>query len=429
MSALEFAVWGAYLTSMSNYMGSAGLGYLIAWFFAIQGLVCLIMPALIGIVADKYIPPQRLLAICQLLAGSAMAGCWWLGYTSPQPSAVWFTVWFTVSSMFFMPTVALCNSVIFKLLRRRGEDTVSVFPRIRVFGTIGFIAAMLFVNCAGVGDNGLEFSLSGTNRFQFQYWQFLVSALLSVTLCVYSLTLPNVGVVTQPGNDTLFDRLGLRALSIFRSSRIVVFFIFSMLMGMCVKVTNGFSGPFITSFMADTRYAASFGAANATLLTSISQLSEALCILLVPLMMKRYGVKVVLTIAMVAWALRFGSFGLGNPGEGLWLLIFSMIVYGVAFDFFNIAGAIYLERETDRRYTASAQGLWMMLSNGVGASVGTVLAGYVIDHYCHWVPSPVNPKMSLLVGDWTAAWMIFAAFALITAIAFSICFHPRRIAR
>lgn len=426
MCALEFAVWGAYLTSMSNYLGSAGMGYLIAWFFAIQGLVCLLMPALVGIVADRYVAPHRLLSLCQLIAGMAMGCCWWMGYQSPHPSPLWFTLAFTISSAFFMPTVALSNSLIFRLLRRAGADTVSAFPRIRVFGTIGFIVAMLFVNCAGIDDGRLVMSLSGTNRFQFQYWQFIVSALISAVLSVYSLTLPDVGVNPQCGGESLYDRLGLGALSIFRSPQIVVFFIFSMLMGMCVKVTNGFSGPFITSFMADFEYAASFGASNATLLTSISQVAEAVCVLLVPFFMKRYGVKVVLTIAMLAWALRFGSYALGNPGDGLWLLIFSMIIYGVAFDFFNIAGAIYLEGATDKRFTASAQGLWMMLTNGVGASVGTVLAGYVIDYFCHWVPSPVNPKMSLLVGDWPAAWLAFAVFALITAVAFMITFRTAR---
>ncbi|MDE6321252.1 MAG: MFS transporter, partial [Muribaculaceae bacterium] len=419
-------VWGAYLTSMSNYLGSAGMGYLIAWFFAIQGLVCLVMPALVGIIADRYVPPHRLLAMCQLGAGVAMGCCWWMGFTAHEPSPLWFTLAFTISSMFFMPTVALSNSLIFKLLRRGGEDTVSTFPRIRIFGTIGFIVAMLFVNCAGIDDGRLVMSMSGTNRFQFQFWQFLVSAIISLVLCIYSLTLPDVGVNPHNNDESLYDRMGLKALSIFRSSQIVVFFIFSMLMGMCVKVTNGFSGPFITSFMADDGYAASFGAANATLLTSISQVAEAVCVLLVPFFMKRYGVKVVLTVSMLAWALRFGTYALGNPGDGLWLLIFSMIIYGVAFDFFNIAGAIYLEGATDKRFTASAQGLWMMLTNGVGASIGTVLAGYVIDYFCHWTPSPVNPKMSLLVGNWPAAWLVFTVFSLITAVAFVITFRAGR---
>ncbi|MDE6308823.1 MAG: MFS transporter, partial [Muribaculaceae bacterium] len=162
MCALEFAVWGAYLTSMSNYLGSAGMGYLIAWFFAIQGLVCLVMPALVGIIADRYVPPHRLLAMCQLGAGVAMGCCWWMGFTAHEPSPLWFTLAFTISSMFFMPTVALSNSLIFKLLRRGGEDTVSTFPRIRIFGTIGFIVAMLFVNCAGIDDGRLVMSMSGT---------------------------------------------------------------------------------------------------------------------------------------------------------------------------------------------------------------------------------------------------------------------------
>lgn len=423
MSLLEFAVWGAYLTSMSNYMGSAGMGGLIAWFFAIQGLVCLIMPAAIGIVADKYVSPSRLLGVCQLLSGLFMGGCWYMGYASPQPDKAVFTLLFTLSSAFFMPTVALCNSIAFKSLRKAGFDTVKAFPRIRVFGTIGFILSMLFVNFASTGDGAiLRFAMSGTDRFQYQYWQFLVSAVISFALFAYSFTLPKVETGGAGAADTLFNKLGLNALGIFKSRSILVFFIFSMLMGMCVKVTNAYAGPFITSFMADARYSASFGASNATLLTSISQISEALCVLLIPFFMKRYGVKTVLAISMIAWCLRFASFGLGNPGSGLWLLIFSMIIYGVAFDFFNIAGAIYLEKETDKSITASAQGLWMMMSNGIGASIGTVLAGSVVDRFCHWQKAASHPGMSFLVGDWPAAWFAFAAFALATAVAFMLSF-------
>lgn len=424
MSALEFGVWGAYLTSMSNYMGSAGMGQLIAWFFAIQGLVCLIMPAAVGVVADKYVSPTRLLGVCQLLAGIFMLGCWYMGYTADNPDKTWFTVMFTLSSAFFMPTVALSNTIAFKTLRQNGYDTVKSFPQIRIFGTVGFITAMLFVNCAYITDNGIGFALSGTDRFQYQYWQFLVSAIISLLLFIYSFTLPYLQVDKSGSNATIADKLGLNTFGIFRSRHILVFFIFSMLMGMCLKVTNGFAGPFITSFMATPLYATTFGAENATLLTAVSQASEALCILLIPFFLKRYGIKAVLIISMLAWSVRFESFALGNPGSGLWLLILSMVVYGIAFDFFNIAGAIYLERVTDKSITASAQGLWMTMANGIGASVGTVVAGYVIDHYCHWVPSPANPGMSLLVGDWNAAWSVFALFALATAVLFSILFRP-----
>lgn len=423
MEALEFAVWGAYLTSMSNYMGSAGLGALIPWFFAIQGLVCLVTPPVLGIIADRYISPTRLLPLCHLGAGAAMGVCWWLGYASAAPDKTMFTLMFTISSACFMPTVALCNSIAFRSLRLSGLDTVKVFPRIRIWGTIGFILAMIFVNFATVGSGHLRFAASGPDRFQFQCWQFLVSAILSVVLAAYSFSLPKIEIDGKHCRASLYDRLGLNALGILKQKPVGVFFIFSILMGMCVKVTNAYAGPFITSFMANPVYSGSFSAGNATLLTSISQASEAFCILLIPFFMKRYGAKAVLAISMVAWSLRFALFGFGDPGAGLWMLILSMIVYGVAFDFFSIAGAIFLERETDKSITASAQGLWMTATNGIGASVGTVVAGEVVDHFCHWQPSAEVPGMSFLTGDWAAAWLAFAAFAMVVGIAFMIVFR------
>lgn len=429
MSFLEFAIWGAYLTSMGNYLGNAGMGNIIAWFFAIQGLVCLVMPAFIGFVGDKYIMPQRLLCLCQIIAGSFMLGCWYLGYESQMPNKFLFILFYTLSTAFFMPTVALSNSVAFRLLRANGLDTVTAFPRIRVFGTIGFIMAMLFVNFAYLDNNHFGFSDTGTSRFQYQCWQFLTSAVLSYVLAFYALSLPKIALKPRNTNETVYKKLGLDALVIFRSVRIRLFFFFSILLGMCLKVTNGYAAPFITSFLNDDQYSKGFGAANANLLTSISQCSEALCILLVPFFMRRFGMKVVFACAMFAWALRFGCFGLGNPGEGLWLLILSMIVYGVAFDFFNISGAIFIEQETDKSITASAQGLWMMATMGIGASVGTLLAGAVVNHFCHWAPSATHPGMAYLVGDWSTVWLIFSAFAFVTGIAFCLVFGNEKVTK
>jgi len=420
MEALEFAVWGAYLTSMSNYMGSASMGMLIPWFFAIQSLVCLVTPPVLGIIADRYVSPTRLLPLCHLGAAAGMAALWWMGYRSPAPDKTMFTMMFTFSSACFMPTVALCNSIAFKSLRKSGLDTVRAFPRIRIWGTVGFIIAMIFVNFATVSDGSLHFSSAGAERFQFQCWQFLVSAILSVILAAYSFTLPKIEVNAIQTHASLTEKLGLNALGLLKHRPLAIFFIFSILMGMCVKVTNAYAGPFITSFMADQAFSGTFSAGNATLLTAISQASEAFCILLIPFFMKRYGAKAVLAMSMVAWSLRFALFGFGDPGAGLWMLILSMIVYGMAFDFFNIAGAIYLERETDKSVTASAQGLWMTASNGIGASIGTVLAGMVVDKFCQWQPSATMPGMSFLKGDWPAAWLTFAAFALAVAILFII---------
>lgn len=422
---LNFAVWGAYLISMGNYLGNAGMGDLIPWFFAIQGLVCLFMPALMGFIGDKFIEPQRLLGYCQLVAGIFMLLCWNMGMQEAKPDRTLFVLFYTISIAAFMPTIALSNSVAFRLLRSNGLDTVSYFPKIRVFGTIGFIVAMIFVNFAYLVDGNFGFSIKGIDRFQFNQWQFFVSGSLSLLLFIFTFYLPRIPKNASSKSDNLLQRLGFGAFAIFKSHKIAVFFFFSILVGMCLKVTNAYAAPFITSFLHEPQYSAGFGASNANLLTSLSQCSEALCILLVPFFIRRYGVKTVFAIAMFAWSLRFGSFAIGNPGDGLWLLIFSMIVYGVAFDFFNIAGAIFIEQETDKSITASAQGLWMMATMGIGASTGSLIAGWVINKYCHWIPSTDHPGISYLIGDWSLAWTIFALFAFLTGIAFCLVFKDK----
>ena len=188
-----------------------------------------------------------------------------------------------------------------------------------------------------------------------------------------------------------------------------------MLLGMSLQITNGYATPFITSFKGIAEYANTFGANNATLLTSLSQVSEALCILLIPFFLKRYGIKIVMLIAMFAWVFRFGLFGLGNPGTGVWMFVLSMIVYGVAFDFFNVSGALFVEQETDKSIQASAQGLFMLMTNGIGATVGTLAAGKVVETFCSW-------ENGFLLGNWEATWLIFAGYALIVAVLFAILF-------
>lgn len=420
MNFLEFAVWGAYLTCMSNYLGSAGLGDLIPWFYSIQGIVSIFMPTIIGIIADKLIQPQRLLGICHLFAAIFMLGCWWIGYNTGLGNHIQektlFVVLYTLSVAFYMPTLALSNTVAFSILRRNGYDTIKDFPPIRVLGTVGFIAAMWFVNCAAyTSDEGFFFSVTSECRFQYTFMQFFVSGFLGILLAFYAITLPKCEVAGKSGSRSLSESLGLNAFKLFTQKRMALFFIFSMLLGMSLQVTNGYATPFITSFSGNPEYAHTFGANNATLLTSLSQVSEALCILLIPFFLKRFGIKVVMFMAMVAWVLRFGLFGLGNPGDGLWMFILSMIVYGVAFDFFNVSGALFVEQETDPSIQASAQGLFMLMTNGIGASVGTLAAGAVVNHYCKW-------EGMYLLGDWRTTWLIFAGYALLVAIFFVLFF-------
>lgn len=431
MNFLEFAVWGAYLTCIGNYLGAVGLGDLIPWVYAIQGIVSIFMPTIMGIIADRWIQSQKLLGICQLAAGVFMLGCWWLGHSADMggiiPDRTMFLTFYTISVAFYMPTISLSNTVAFTVLKDNGFDTISAFPPIRVFGTIGFIATMWFVNCAALTHNGEFFFTLGNNafRFQYTYMQFLVSGGLGLLLGLYCFTLPACHITKSDKKQSLAELLGLNAFKLFKVKKMAIFFIFSMLLGMCLQVTNGYATPFITSFKG-SGFADTFAANNATLLTSLSQISEALCILMIPFFLQRFGIKRVMLIAMLAWVLRFGFFGIGNPDfPGVMLFILSMIVYGVAFDFFNVSGALFVEQETDKSIRASAQGLFMLMTNGIGATVGTLSAGAVVDHFCKW--TPVGDEAYLL-GDWEATWFIFAGFALAVAIAFVIVFkdsNPR----
>ena len=427
MNFLEFAVWGAYLTCMGNYLGSAGLGAQISWFYALQGIVSIFMPTLMGIIADRKIQPQLLLGLCHLIAGAAMLGCWYMGesagFGNELPNKSAFVAMYAVSVAFFMPTIALANTVAFSALKKNGFDTVKDFPPIRVLGTIGFIATMWFVNCA-VWENGAFSFTFAENAYKFQYthMQFFVSGLLSMVLFVYTFTLPRCELEKKPA-ASLAEMLGLNAFKLFKTKKMALFFIFSAMLGMSLQVTNGYAGPFITSFKgsADPLVATSFAANNATLLTSISQISEALCILMIPFFLKRYGIKVVMLMSMFAWVFRFGFFGIGNPAmPGVILFILSCIVYGVAFDFFNVSGAMFVDQECDGKIKASAQGLFMLMTNGIGATVGTLAAGEIVNHFCQW------NEQGFLMGDWQTCWFIFAGFALVVGVAFALVFNPEK---
>ena len=405
MNIIQWAVWGAYLTSMGSYLASVGLATRIGIFYAMQGIVSIFMPTLMGIVADKFIPAQRLLGLCHGIAGAAMAGAGLYGMTAGTD--VSFGILFglyAVSVAFYMPTIALSNSVAFNILEQNGYDTVKDFPPIRVFGTIGFICAMLFVNFMTNG-NGIQ--------YQHSYNQFIVSGVLGLTMLVYCFTLPNCPCnASSAEGQTMAERFGLDAFKLFKDRQMAIFFIFSMLLGVALQITNGFANPFISHFKEVPEFAQTWGARNANALISISQVSETLGILLIPIVMRIFGIKRVMLIAMFAWVLRFGLFGAGNPGSGVWMLILSMIVYGVAFDFFNISGALYTNMLTREKLQNSAQGLFMLMTNGIGATIGTLSAQAVVNHFVYNAAEP----------NWSAAWYVFAAYAMAVAILFMFLF-------
>lgn len=402
MNFLEFAVWGAYLTSMGTYLVNHGMAQHIGIFYAMQGIVSIFMPAIMGIVADRWIPAQRLLGFCHLIAGLFMGAMVYYANTAGGDIAfgTLFTL-YSISVAFYMPTLALSNSVAYNALTKAGLDTVKDFPAIRVFGTVGFICTMWLVDLMG---------------FQANENQFATSGVIGIMLFLYTFSLPACPVSSGNEKQSISEALGLKAFALFKQKRMAIFFIFSMLLGVSLQITNGFANPFITSFGSIPEYADTFGVQHANMLISLSQMSETVCILLIPFFMKRFGIKNVMLIAMFAWVLRFGLFGAGNPGSGVWMFILSMIVYGVAFDFFNISGSLFVDKSTDSEIRSSAQGLFMLMTNGIGATIGTLGAQQVVNHFT------VDG-----VTEWQPCWYIFAAYALVVGIAFALIFRPKKV--
>lgn len=403
LNFLEFAVWGAYLTSLGRYLGGIGMGSQIKWFFAMQGIVSIFMPALMGILADRKMQAQKVLSLCHALAGVSMiaAGV----YCMKAGAAIQFAPLFALYSFsvaFFMPTIALVNSVAYNALEKAGMDPVKSFPPIRVFGTVGFIISMLATNFLKIDGVAMQDSFT----------QLISSGLISIVLCGYALSMPACPTKKNEGSS-LADSLGLKAFALFKDKQFAIFFIFSMLLGASLQITNGYANTFLGSFGENPEYADTFAVKNSNALISISQLSETLCILLIPFFMKRFGIKKVMLIAMFAWVFRFGFFGLGSPDmPGVLLFILSCIVYGVAFDFFNISGSLYVNENAPKDIRSSAQGLFMLMTNGLGATFGTLAAGAVVDACVYNAAAP----------SWSTAWYIFAAYAFVVGVLFMLLF-------
>ena len=398
MNFLEFAVWGAYLTCMGMYLGRIGMADHIGSFYAMQGFVSIFMPAVVGIVADRWIPAQRLLGLCHLVAGLAMIAAAF--YAKDAGQAADFTTLFAIYSVsvaFYMPTIALSNSVAYNALTMAKMDMVKAFPPIRVFGTVGFICTMWVVDLLG---------------FQTNYNQFFLSGGVGILLFLYTFTLPDCPV-NKGKSQSMVDAFGLRAFALFRQKKMAIFFVFSALLGASLQITNGFATPYLESFASIPDYTETFGVQHSNILYSLSQISETLCILLIPFFMKRFGIKSVMLIAMFAWALRFEFLAIGNPGTGVWLFILSMIIYGVAFDFFNISGSLFVDQATEPALRSSAQGLFMMMTNGLGATVGSLVAQAVVT------------SRTALDGsvDWAPCWHSFALYALVVGVLFALVFR------
>ena len=412
MNFFQLFIWGSWLITIGAYWFQTlpklypeidPVTHLSIWtgpafgvLFSTMGIAALFMPALLGIIADKFINAEKLYGICHLSAAVVL-------FTLPMVKDPTTMFWVLLLNMvFYMPTLALAITVGYTALKNKGRDVVTDYPPIRVFGTIGFIAALWTVSL-------LHFETSAK--------QFYVASAASLFLGLYAFTLPKCPPQLRfKENKSLIDALGLTSFSLFKDRKMALFFVFAMLLGAALQLTNAYGDTFIHDFANIDKYKELTAVKYPAIIMSISQISETLFILAIPFFLRKFGIKYVMFFSMVAWVLRFGLFAYGNPGDGLWMIILSCIVYGMAFDFFNISGSLFVETQSDPTIRASAQGLFMMMTNGFGAVIGSTVSGLVIQKFFTYAD---NSK------DWFGIWISFAGYALAIAISFLLVFKHK----
>lgn len=420
LSFLQFFVWGAWLTTLGTYGFSykQWSGAEFGAVFSTLGIASIFMPALMGIVADKWINAEKLYAILHIAYGVTL----FLLAKTDDPGVFF---WILLAGMcFYMPTLSLSNSISYKLLKDSQYDVVKVFPPIRVWGTIGFIVAMW---CTNIFSDEQSFSTTGIAMGEslasffgssINANQFYIAGMVAIFLGVYAFFLPKCPpprLIREQA--TLAEKLGLDAFRLFKERKMALFFVFSMFLGAALQLTNMYGDTFLKDFGSVEAFRDSAVVQYSTMIISISQISETVFILAIPFFLRRFGIKQVMLISMFAWVLRFGFFGFAGPeGWGLVLIILSNVIYGMAFDFFNISGSLFVESTTDSKIRSSAQGLFMMMTNGFGAILGSSVSGWLIGTY-YTLPS--GEKM------WSEIWIAFALYALVVTVLFAVLFKHK----
>jgi len=396
MSFLQYFIWGSWLITFGSYMVKT-LGFTgsqVGSVYSTGGIAAILMPVLIGMIADRFIAAGQLFALCHLISGIAF---FCAAYVNNPVLMVWVML---ICMMAFMPTLSLSNAITCFCLEKHELDTVVGLPSIRVYGTLGFIVAMWTISL-------LKLELSNI--------QLYVASGVSLALALYALSLPKVPAGCDNAGRSIADKLGLDALVLFKQSKMVIFFVYSMLLGSVLQITNTFGNLFLQDFASMAGFHSSFVVRHPSILYSISQFSELACILMIPFFLKKFGIKTVMIISMLAWTLRFGFFAVGDPSPvGFIMLVLSMVVYGCAFDFFIISGSIFIEKQVSSRMRASAQGLFMTNVNGLGAFAGALISGCVID--CFTTGG---------IRNWQAIWLVFAIYTLLLAVIFFFSFRYR----
>ncbi len=397
MNFLQFFVWGAWLITIGGYwfQNKGWSGTEFGAIFSTMGIASLFMPAIAGIIADRWVNAEKLLGIFHICGAIILT-------LLPQANTPASMFWLMLINMFFyMPTISLSITVAYSALNKSNMDVVKEYPPIRVFGTVGFIIAMWTVSLLKIETSAL---------------QFYVAALASLCLGFYAFSLPKCNINKEPRDKSIVNSLGLNAFRLFKNPKMAMFFIFSMLLGASLQLTNAYGDTFLHDFAKIDAYKELIAVKYPAIIMSISQISETLFILAIPFFLKRFGIKKVMLISMIAWVLRFGLFAFGDPSGGLWMIILSCIVYGMAFDFFNISGSLFIETSSDSSMRASAQGLFMMMTNGFGAILGSWSSGLIIDTFFKGEGDLFN---------WEGIWSTFAIYSLVVAIFFAILFKHK----
>ena len=404
MNFLQFFIWGAWLITIGGYwfQNRQWTGTEFGIIFSTMGIASLFMPAIAGIIADRWINAEKLLGIFHIIGATVL-------FMLPEVNDPTTFFWVMLLNMiFYMPTISLSITVAYSALNGAGLDVIKHYPPIRVWGTIGFIVAMWTVSLLKIETSSM---------------QFYVASAASLMLGFFSFTLPKCAINRNIESKSLVESLGLKAFALFKNSKMAMFFVFSMLLGASLQLTNAYGDTFLHDFAKVPEYKDLLTIEYPAIIMSISQMSETLFILAIPFFLLRFGIKKVMLISMFAWVLRFALFGFGNPAEALWMIILSNIIYGMAFDFFNISGSLYVETQTDSSIRASAQGVFMMMTNGFGAILGSWSSGLIIDNFF----KDANGDY-----EWQGIWLTFAAYSLVVAILFSILFkhkhNPKEVA-
>jgi NHS family xanthosine MFS transporter len=396
MNFMQFFIWGAWLITIGRYWFDNKLGTTTQFsaIFSTMGISAIFMPALTGILADRVINAEKLYGILHILGAATLFG---LAFVKDPTLFFWVML---LNMIFYMPTLSLSITVAYAALKNNNEDIVTVFPPIRTIGTVGFIAALWTVS--------LTHNESSAN-------QFYIASSVALLLGLYAFTLPKCPPPAYKAIKRSFvDAMGLNAFKLFGTPKFAVFFIFSMLLGAALQLTNAYGDAYLGDFKNVAAYKDTIAVKYPAIIMSVSQVSETLFILTIPFFLRRFGIKNVMLISMLAWVLRFGLFAIGDPASGLWMIILSCIVYGMAFDFFNISGSLFIETQISPEIRGSAQGLFMMMVNGIGAFFGSLISGIVIDKYF------ILPDHS---KNWEGIWLAFAGYALVIAIIFPFVFR------